>query len=45
MWAIEVRHKITGEENTIMGYNPTDAFRRKGWNPDDYEVVDAIYED
>lgn len=45
MWAISVRHKSTGEENIIMGYNPADAFRRKGWNPHDYIVIGADYED
>ena len=45
MWAIEIMHKVTGETNIIMGYNPADAFRRKGLNADDYEVIGADYED
>lgn len=45
MWAIEVMHKVTGEEDLIIGYNLKDACRRKGWNPDDYYVINAYYED
>lgn len=45
MWAIEVMHWATGEVHMIMGYNLKDACRRKGWNPDDYSVLSATYED
>jgi hypothetical protein len=45
MWAIEVMHKATGEVDLIMGYNFEDACRRKGWNPKDYYVIHATYED
>lgn len=45
MWAIEVRNIHTGEEDTLMGYNLEDACRRKGWNPEDYVVLDYSYED
>lgn len=45
MWAIEIRHKVTGEENIIMGYSLEDACRRKGLNPDDYTMLGAWYED
>lgn len=45
MWLFEVRNKITGELDSIMGYNLKDACRRKGWNHEDYVVLDQSYED
>ncbi len=45
MYAIEIMHKVTGEEDVIMGYNFEDACRRRKLNPDDWYMLGATYED
>ena len=45
MWEIVVENKISGECDTIFGYNFEDACRRNKYNPADFILCDQWYVD
>lgn len=45
MWEIEVENRMTGECDTLFGYNFEDACRRKNYNPKDYIFCGQWYVD
>ena len=45
MWEFTVRNKTTNQENIIFGYNERDAFRRAGYNIEEWETLYYYYVD
>ena len=45
MYEFTIINKVTKEEEFIFGHNSTAAFRKRGYNPDEWSVIDVNYAD
>lgn len=45
MWEFDIVHNDTNESRIMFGYNEADAFRRSGYDPNEYIVVGRTYID
>ena len=45
MWEFDIVNKNTKESRIMFGYNEADAFRRSGYDPNEYSVVGRTYVD
>ena len=45
MYEFEICHVVTGDIEFMYGYNSADAFRRKNYNPAEWNVIYKEYID
>jgi hypothetical protein len=45
MYEFEICHVVTGDIELMYGYNSADAFRRKNYNPAEWDIIYKEYID